>query len=388
MHFEEKRLRQQGVTDAYERTYIDHRALIITPYHKAINRLREIARGDERHGSCGEGIGETMADQLQYGKEMLFVGDLLAPQRARKKLDFIRMLQLAQLAKLQPLLPESDLVSQEIQLLTDESLPEQLMEYYQYFTHLVRIVDEDYLSQLLEDGVALLEGAQGVLIDEVYGSHPYTTWSTTSTHNADTLLSEIAYSGEIERLGLLRAYATRHGPGPFVTEDRSLTTLLPDAHNGENTWQRAFRVGYFDLLAARYALAVCGNIDALAITNIDRLVEVPVWQTCTGYVNRESGVNLAEYFEMEDGRLTDIRVSKKPDLVYQAELTRLLMGCLPIYQKFYRACGPIESVAGDYLSYIEQELGRPIAIASYGPTAEAKYHLKSAHNHVLSSQAI
>src|SRR5579885_2254273 len=73
---EERHLSMLGVTNAFERTLIDRRSLVITPFHKAINRLRELARADERHGSCGEGIGECMADALARGEAQIFAGDL------------------------------------------------------------------------------------------------------------------------------------------------------------------------------------------------------------------------------------------------------------------------------------------------------------------------
>lgn len=101
----------------------------------------------------------------------------------------------------------------------------------------------------------MFEGAQGVLLDEWHGFHPYTTWSTTTFGNAETLLAEAAMTAT--RLGVVRCYLTRHGPGPLVTEDPTLE--LPDPHNGRNEWQGAFRVGHFDAVALRYAIEVAGG---------------------------------------------------------------------------------------------------------------------------------
>ena len=146
------------------------------------------------------------------------------------------------------------------------------------------MVDEAAIKTLLaQSGTIIFEGAQGVLLDENYGFAPYTTWSTTTFSNADTLIQEHAYPGEVIRLGLLRAYGTRHGAGPFPTEDRTLTLTLPDQHNTWNDWQRTFRVGYLDLVATRYAKDVLGKLDYLAITNIDRLTMMPEWKVCNSY---------------------------------------------------------------------------------------------------------
>src|SRR5215213_5251193 len=72
---EEQHLRELGVDDAFERTTIDEQALVLTPFQRAVNRLRELARGDARHGSCGMGIGETMVDYLEHGARVLCAGD-------------------------------------------------------------------------------------------------------------------------------------------------------------------------------------------------------------------------------------------------------------------------------------------------------------------------
>ena len=87
---EERHLKELGITDALQRTQIDRRALVITPFQKAINRLKEIARAENRHGSCGEGIGECMADTLKYGDAMLYAGDLQDRATLSKKLRYLR----------------------------------------------------------------------------------------------------------------------------------------------------------------------------------------------------------------------------------------------------------------------------------------------------------
>jgi adenylosuccinate synthase len=105
---------------------------------------------------------------------------------------------------------------------------ESLCDAYRAFADRVPLVDRGYLRRLLRAGPAVFEGAQGMLLDEWRGFHPYTTWSTTTFANAEALLAE---AGETAvRLGVVRCYLTRHGPGPFVTEDPTLE--LPEPHNG------------------------------------------------------------------------------------------------------------------------------------------------------------
>lgn len=126
-----------------------------------------------------------------------------------------------------------------------------------------------------EREVTIFEGAQGVLLDRDHGFFLYVTPSRTTFAHADTLLAEARWAGAVTRVGVLRAHATRHGQGPFVTEDVELTAATPDLHNAAHAFQGAFRVGWFDVVAARYALRVVGEVDWLAITNLDRLTGLP-----------------------------------------------------------------------------------------------------------------
>ena len=89
---------------------------------------------------------------------------------------------------------------------------------------------------------------------------------------------------DLVRLGVVRTYTTRHGAGPFVTEDAALT--LPEAHNGVGEWQGAFRVGHFDAVAHRYAVEVAGGVDALAVTHLDVPCRAPGLRICTSYDRR------------------------------------------------------------------------------------------------------
>ena len=365
---EERHLRTLGVTDAIERLTIDREALVTTPYHQALNRLREIARDRERHGSCGLGIGETMADALTLGERVPRMGDLLDPTGLKQKLGAFRDWKLAQLQALRAELPDTDQAKRELAVIEDARFLDFLVESYRRLARQITIVEARYLADVLAAGVVIFEGAQGVLLDEWYGFHPYTTWSTTTFQNADTLLSEQGYDGQVVRLGVLRTYATRHGPGPFVTEDTTLNTILPEAHNVPNAWQLAMRVGYFDAVAIRYALAVTGPIDLLALTHIDRVRSLSEWKIATHYTYRGHSTDLANYFATRGETLTGIRVSERPDLDHQERLTQHLQYCIPNYH-VQPATASIEVDASSCLDQIEAEVGVPIGIVSAGPTA-------------------
>jgi adenylosuccinate synthase len=354
MMAEEQHLQTLGVADAFERTTIDDHALVITPFQQAVNRLRELARGDGRHGSCGMGIGETMSDALAHGQQALFAGDLTDRDRLYAKLSF---LQAANRAKIEPLLaslPITEAVAGELAWLTGADWADWLLEAYAGFTRRLRIAaGETLMGDILQrPGAVVFEAAQGVLLDEWYGFHPYTTWSTTTLANADRLLAEASYAGSITRIGITRAYATRHGPGPFASEDAHLTQALPDAANTFGPWQRDFRVGWPDAVMLRYGREIAGPLDMLAVTCLDRLASLPALKLCAGY---------------RCGVLSVDRILPSPrpqDLGYQEQITRHLAQCEPV----------LEDVAGieDLLQRFTRAASCPVGLVSYGPTAAGK----------------
>lgn len=350
---EEKHLRTLGVMNAFARTTIDEEALIVTPFQRAINRLRELARGEGRHGSCGMGIGETMADSLEYPEYVVRARDFKSLHHLYKRLQFLREISRYKLASFSQHLVENEQVALEEEILYDDEWLDITMEVYASFAEQAHIVTGTYLHDLLhQDGCVLFEAAQGVLLDEWYGFHPHTTWSTTTLANAERLLQEAHYNGSVTRIGITRAYATRHGSGPFVTEDSALTERLPDACNGFDAWQHGFRVGWLDLIMLRYALDVVGELDYLAVTCLDRLTDDIALYYCNHY-------------HYDTFLLDRIAKSTRPhDLSYQAQLTQNLKHCSPVLQ-------PIADKKA-LLQLIERELGVRVGLISRGETAEEK----------------
>jgi adenylosuccinate synthase len=317
-----------GVPDALGRLTVDREALLTTPYHRAANRARELARGRDRHGSCGMGIGETASYALACPADAPRAGDCAAPRVLAGKL-----------ARL------GDRLSDELGPL-DVPPTSDLCDAYRAFAASVALVDPGHLAGVLHRGPVVFEGAQGVLLDEWRGFHPYTTWSTTTFANAETLLAEAGQ--DAVRLGVVRSYMTRHGPGPFVTEDPTLELPEPDNRHGD--WQGAFRTGHFDAVALRYAVQAAGGVDALAVTHLDTVAGQPV-RVCRGY--------------RVDGRLVE-RLVPGPDrdLDYQGRLTGMLLRSRASYSG--------EDPGGDWPGVIEAALGAPVALLSAGPTADDK----------------
>jgi adenylosuccinate synthase len=249
----------------------------------------------------------------------------------------------------------------EIELLERPELVTRIADAYRLFAMSVDIVDRVTLPANTD---VVFEGAQGILLDETHGFHPYTTWSTTTSRNAFAVMKEAEWSGGHRVIGVTRGYSTRHGQGPFVPWDGVLDEgLMEGEHNGAGDWQGSFRNGPLDAVALQYALEVDQAVDCLAITCLDRISEfcqaARVWEVCTGY-------NLAD----NKGLMRRIPLDNllACDLDKQAEITQLLMGATPELIVL-----PKSGEKGPLVAFIQGVTGRPVACASWGPTSEDKY---------------
>jgi adenylosuccinate synthase len=371
----------KGVPDAFARTTIHSQALVTTPFHIAANRLKEISRGAARHGSCGGGISEAAADALTLGDSVVRVGDLRDRDTLSRKLAFAQRNKRGQLDALIKNLGVHPQAKAEIRALESAEVIDSYMRRVEAFLAQANVVNSNaFLKQC--DGNIIFEGAQGVLLDEWHGFHPYTTWSNCTFDNAYEINRECAFHlGEIVRVGVVRGYATRHGAGPFVTEDAELTRLIPDRHNVMDDWQRSFRVGWFDAVATRYAIRACHRIDKLVVTCMDRLLgEVGShWQLCDAYrldTKLPSEKRMAKELFAETGDallFRDIKSGECRDLSLQEELTKMLGRVTPEYKPFApTAFGGVRRATHEYLDLIGSSVGVMPSVASFGPSANDK----------------
>lgn len=128
----------------------------------------------------------------------------------------------------------------------------------------------------------IFEGAQGVLLDQQRGFKPYITSSNTTDENAYALLREVfgqdLASINVTCVGVIRALASRHGAGPFPTEDASLKAVIHEDHNRDDGRQGIFRFGWFDIGMLNYALNIIGGVDVLAVSHLDQLEQLGRWR--------------------------------------------------------------------------------------------------------------
>lgn len=245
--------------DPLQDFYVEEGALVITPYHWIANRLREQARGAQAHGTCGMGIGEARMDQLD-NQPMITADDLRYANRDSlyRKLRAILSLKVAQMHTL----------GVSAKPLIDEDMDD-LLDFYIAGATRLNIVPNGTLHHLI-DGTAIFEGNQGVLLDEKHGSFPHCTWTSCTFDNAfRTIASEMPVRGvPVTRIGVTRTYLTRHGAGPFPSENPNLDWEEP--HNREDGLQGKFRRGYLNMDSLSYSVGCCGGLDAIALTHADQ----------------------------------------------------------------------------------------------------------------------
>lgn len=265
-----------GVADPLDLVAVDTGCLVTTPLHRAMNRAREIARGADRHGSCGLGIGETVAYDLacrQGARRGDLVGNFAAPGTVVAGATALRAGDLADRRRIVRALDE--LAAYARPLLESVADPDGALEVggihelaaqlHDAGTAVRTTAGPDEAYRALESGTVIFEGSQGVLLDEDHGFHPHTTWATTSPRPLRDRLRAAGFDPFV--LGLTRSYTTRHGAGPMPGE--SADVRIPEPHNVEERFTGAWRQGHLDLAALRYAARVAGGVDAIGLSHLD-----------------------------------------------------------------------------------------------------------------------
>ncbi len=336
LHKEAEHLRELTGADPFLELLIHPRALVSTMYHQQLNRLRELARGANRHGSCGHGIGETRNYWLQHGQDAIFAADLKDREALGGKLELLRQRVLLEVQELVGRVPADDHWRLELFMAPAREAADELLQLASPL---------NFQSAAPNYTTAIFEGAQGVLLDEWRGFHPHTTWSTVTLRHALAMVEDSG-ADEICTLGVTRAYMTRHGAGPLPTRDAELDAKLADPGNPANAWQGTIRRGWLDLVLLRYAFEAAGGpLDGLVVNCLDQLSELSP-QICVRY----SCPPAAD--------IERLPASPVPWLAAQEELTALLASAVP-------ACETTSAAAlCDKLSHGLA----PLSLTAAGPT--------------------
>jgi adenylosuccinate synthase len=328
---EAQHLSELGVNSPAELVTIHPRCLVTTVWHKTLNRLRELSRKD-RHGSCGQGIGEARNYWLKHGTDAIFAGELSDLAGLREKSELLRQRALLELQEFVHQIDGDELRELDLWELNSESVARELHEIARHGVA--------FSAAIPDCETAIFEGAQGVLLDEYRGFHPHTTWSTVTAHHAWELVGQMDVEA-VAVLGITRTYSTRHGDGPLPTYSAELTARLRDAGNPWNRWQGSLRCGWLDLPLLRYAAEVAGPLDGMVVNHLD---EIP---------------NLAFVCEAYKG--ASLSPSAAPDLSWQSRLTQQVKEAEAVL---------ISATTDDILRRVSEIA--PVVLTGCGPTCEER----------------
>lgn len=264
-----KMLEQQGVP-ARKRLKISSACPLVLPYHVALDRAREVARGERAIGTTGRGIGPAYEDKV--ARRTLRIGDLSDESSFAAELAEIMDYHNFILRGYH----RADPVSY-------EQVLEQALEFKAGFSHLVADVPMLLAQLRLEGKNILFEGAQGAFLDIDHGTYPFVTSSNTTAGGAATG-SGVGPRDLDYIVGITKAYATRVGHGPFPTEleDDIGAHLAQRGQEFGATTNRPRRCGWLDLVALRRAVII-NSISALCITKLDVLDGLESLRLCVAY---------------------------------------------------------------------------------------------------------
>ena len=340
---ETQTLKDRGVEITPEHLVLSSRATICLPYHRLLDVLEEERLGSKKFGSTRRGISPVYADK--YMKKTLRLGDLLYPATLREKVE--------DLAEWKNLTVEKGYGSAPIKA---DELMEWLLAYGKPFVPFVRDTSL-YLQEAITAGKSILFEAQlGALRDVDFGIYPYTSASSTLAAYA-TLGAGIPFAALDQVIGIMKAYSSCVGEGPFTCElfgEEGDKLREAGAEYGAATG-RPRRVGGFDVVASRYGTKMQG-CTAIALTKLDVLSYMEMIPVCVAYEIR------GERCDSFPSGIDDLMVAKP---IYEY---------LPGFHCDISHCRSIEDLpreAIDYIRFIESAVDCPIRYLSVGPEREA-----------------
>ena len=321
--------------------FVSKKAHLILPTHKLLDAAYEAQKGDMKIGSTLKGIGPTYTDKT--ARTGLRVCDLLSP----KFLEKYKQIQNQHLQILDSLNFDYKQKLSELEQKWMDSLA--MLKSFTF-------IDSEYeMYDYLQGGKSVLaEGAQGTMLDLEFGAYPFVTSSNTIAAGAFTGLGlDPHFAGKV--IGIVKAYCTRVGSGPFPTElfDTTGETLRKQGNEYGATTGRPRRCGWLDLVALKYALMINGVTD-IALTKADVMSNFETINICTAY--------------KVNGELTT-KMPTDNDAEIEPVYTPLKGWMQDISQcKSYEE---LPQTFKDYIRFIEEETHTPISIVSVGPDRDA-----------------
>ena len=262
--------------------HISTLAHVTLPYHIDLDSKSEEASGDKKIGTTNKGIGPTYADKIN--RIGIRIEDLYDEEALNDKLDFI--------------LPQKNALLEKLynaKGYTKEEIIEFCKKYADFLKPYIQDTNQIIKNALKSCKKILFEGAQGTMLDIDHGTYPYVTSSNPISGGACTGAG-VGPTCIHKVIGISKAYVTRVGEGPFITElDNSIGERIRETgHEFGTTTGRPRRCGWFDAVVARYSVQINGLTD-MAITKLDVFDEFDEIQICTSYRDRRNGIIYEDY---------------------------------------------------------------------------------------------
>ena len=336
-----EQIRAQGVQVTSDNLKIAENASLILSIHGELDRMREEAAGNSKIGTTGRGIGPAYEDKV--GRRAIRIADLGDKDTLKIRIDRLLTHHNALRAGFGAKPITSEAISQELEEIKDKILP--------YAAPVWKVLND---AKLRGDKI-LYEGAQGTMLDIDHGTYPFVTSSHTVAGQAATGsgsgASNIGFC-----LGIVKAYTTRVGSGPFPSElfDDVGQKIGERGHEFGTVTGRARRCGWFDAVMVRQAI-ITGGIDGIALTKLDVLDGFDSLKICVGYL------------------LDGVKLDYLPAAAGPQERVQ------PIYEEFEgwkettygaRSYADLPAQAIKYVARIEELVGCPVSLLSTSPERE------------------
>ena len=331
-------LEESGVS-AQDRIRISESCPLILPYHIALDNAREVARGNKAIGTTGRGIGPAYEDKVS--RRGLRLGELVDEAHFKERLAEV--------------MEYHNFALQHYYKAETVDYQAVLDEILQQRETLISMIGDipGILHQMRRDGKSIMfEGAQGALLDIDHGTYPYVTSSTTTAGGA-AAGSGVGPADLDYILGIVKAYTTRVGSGPFPTElfDGDGKYLGEKGHEFGATTGRQRRCGWLDTVALRRSLQVC-SVTGICITKLDVLDGMERIKICVSYDLNGKEVDVPPVG-------ADLFAQCKPNYIEMPGWSESTVGT----QSF----DDLPQAAKDYLRKVEELCETPIDIISTGP---------------------
>ena len=333
-------LEKEGI-NLKNKLFISERCHLILPYHKSLDEAYEIARGNNKLGTTKSGIGPVYADKVSYNGIRIY--ELVRWDLFVEKFTFQ--------AKIKNRILKTFGVK-------EVNIKEELEKFQKLRKKILPFVTDTYQllqNALLKDKKILLEGAQAIMLDLDFSPYPYTTASNTTSGAVNTGAGiPLQKIGDI--WGIVKAYTSRVGSGPFPTELKGKTAedLREKGKEYGTVTGRPRRVGWLDLESVKFSCQVAG-INKIAITKIDILSGLKKIKVGVGYKYNGKAIDYSScgYQELE-----------KVEVIYKE-----LPGWKEDISKV-RRFADLPKNCQEYAKFIEKVLGVKISIVSVGPARE------------------